>query len=928
MDGGEVTRTVLRQGTFDTDPTQTLVDSKGTVKRGSIELPNIDEKPRFGQLKSKPSELSIDSRGIDDVSHFLKTLKSTVRVSRSKSLSTRSTSTNTNTPLPSKPSHIKFDGQTQHSLNLKAVKHSRPNSQSPGRKNVLEALNRNLRIADKITSPTNTRQARETRGENLEFDRLQTIISKPNSKSPIDTREFEEVADESGSVIVVESFASRTTLVNRIPLMNAAPPIDTNMSQSQQRAGGGRVLETYESIYAERKSLLENEVSYQKRIKQLEQELYSLLRTTDDLRAENKVLRMKLDTVEEDNRELKGDRRMQRLMRDSTLSPRLDSDKFEMDSQMDKLKEQNRKLQEERRNLNKQLSPRDEISALETENVELRTGMLKLSQQMDAFEKEHEKMKEDYNKERELLKAEINKVNERLKIGSERPDGETVQLKEQIVSLQTENQKQNSELANLNEQLNKANKLVTELKQQQISLQSSITSVESEKLTELQHLKNEYDKMESECENAKASKHELESERDELLSRNKVMETQTHKLEEENKKLTEELSQKKTDTDELLKSLKNSNNDSEKELQKERQQKMKVQRQCNDLKKNLETKKVELEEMKIQMDKAESEKVKIKKDFDIFKKSCDGKESSMSELGSQLQETKETLKKEMAKQDGLLKGAGEKHKELQRLQQQEAKCKSEKDKALSELGKSNEEIASLKQKIISHTNEISSLRNEIEVLGKGEQTCSSDLDNKVKSTRQELDKSRSDNAMLTSELRIKTEACQDLSQQLYELNLRMGNINTKIKQMEFERKELLVHREKYIELDSSHRRLIEEIRHLRKLSGREDGWMTGLFDGKDITTAEYVGSIHAKKVSRRQKENKLVMKTVTQGNKASKSMTDLRQEEVETLSQKSTPSLPCLPTVEESSNSPLSCGLGYRQIHQKRMKAASKLKRQ
>jgi hypothetical protein len=58
---------------------------------------------------------------------------------------------------------------------------------------------------------------------------------------------------------------------------------------AQRKPGSERMTETYEAIYEERRTLLEAEVAYKSRIKQLEDESNQFLKTIDDLRSENKV---------------------------------------------------------------------------------------------------------------------------------------------------------------------------------------------------------------------------------------------------------------------------------------------------------------------------------------------------------------------------------------------------------------------------------------------------------------------------------------------------------------------------------------------------------------------------------------------------------------------------------------------------------------
>ncbi|XP_021374426.1 spindle pole body component 110-like [Mizuhopecten yessoensis] len=428
----------------------------------------------------------------------------------------------------------------------------------------------------------------------------------------------------------------------------------------KQEFGSERVMESYDSVYAERKTLLEAEVTYKKRITQLENEMNQFVKTVDGLRTENKTIRTTMDQLEVDNRKKESHQSQNTVV--------IDVEKDDLKRQINLLKKENKSLDDK---LNTSYERNDELKAanqtLDDENILLRNRIqdserkssgrkreksivgsnagsskdvkenlersdtelskaklteFSLRAEISALKKAEERYKKESEKlrsDKKKLEYELEKYKDAAKEDAEfAKDGATtardkMELKSHVVSLQTDNQ-------NLNEENMK-------LKAECLEQVRKIHELEKAEKTEVEGLKNENEKLKSE-------KKKLQEENNGGSGGN------TKKLEAENKALSEALSQKKIELDELMHAL---NGDRiEDEVQKVKAEKEELQKKFEESQKNVEISEKamkELEEIKL-------EKASLKQKLEVSEKKVeesDRRDEQIVELKSE----KEKLQKQL-----------------------------------------------------------------------------------------------------------------------------------------------------------------------------------------------------------------------------------------------------------------------------------------
>ncbi|CAG2192857.1 unnamed protein product [Mytilus edulis] len=324
----------------------------------------------------------------------------------------------------------------------------------------------------------------------------------------------------------------------------------------QRKPGSERMTESYESIYEERRTLLEAEGAYRKRIKQLEDEMNQFLKTIDDLRSENRALRNRIDSLE--NSENSGNKL-------------IESKHDKTEAKIENLEKERDKLTSENNDLTSKLTD----IQVKYSKVDNDLAKLRLEQNSDSskFDKKFGQLKNDLKTEqsvrkkledqntilktdKDVLKDEVaalrslNKnleaINEEFKneniTTGELPNKEKMELKSQIITLQTDNQSLNEENIKLKAEHLKQVKSIHDLEKTAKSFESSVTAVESSKMTEIHDLQNENAKLKSEIKDLKETHAD---------ANNKIK-----SLESENKVLDETLSQKKVELSELMTALK------------------------------------------------------------------------------------------------------------------------------------------------------------------------------------------------------------------------------------------------------------------------------------------------------------------------------------------------------------------------------------
>ncbi|XP_060063444.1 rootletin-like [Ylistrum balloti] len=417
-------------------------------------------------------------------------------------------------------------------------------------------------------------------------------------------------------------------------------------------SGSEGVKESYDSVYAERKTLLEAEVTYKKRITQLENEMNQFVKNIEDLRAENKTIRTTMEHMEEDKKKSGSHQSKNTVVivadEDTTnKSPSLqskdfDAENYDLKRQIKYLKKENKTLDDKVHELNKTTEELktdnqkldDEITVLrnrlrdlerpsgerkEKSNVSssesLRAEISVLKAAEERRKKETEQLLSDKNK----LEYELEKFKDAAKEDAEvSTDGATtardkMELKSHVVSLQTDNQ-------NLNEENMK-------LKAECLDQVKKIHELEKAEKTEVEKWKNENEELKREIKKFQEKK-------------GGVPGGNTEKLQAENKALSEALSQKKMELDELMHAL---NGDRiEDEVQKVKAEKEQLQKELEE-----SQRKVEISEKVVkELEEIKTEKVSLQQKLEISEKKIVESNDRNDEI-NELKSEKEKLQKQL-----------------------------------------------------------------------------------------------------------------------------------------------------------------------------------------------------------------------------------------------------------------------------------------
>ena len=489
--------------------------------------------------------------------------------------------------------------------------------------------------------------------------------------------------------------------------------------------------ESYETVYAERNTLLKAEIAYKRRIKQLEDEANDFLKHINQLTDENTRLHARVDALE------------------------------------GKLSVDRVSLQQERG---------------------------------------------DYD--------------------NQKSDNQMSELKAQIIKLQTENQTANEELIKVKAELLSESRKLHALEKEKNSLAGSVTAVESEKLDQINSLQTDHSKLKKEN---KVQKEKIEE-----------LEKKVESLEFENNTLSESLAQKKTELDELIGVMKDENKfDNEIKDLKNRVMKLEKEKKDMELKFNSEKRKLEEEvsETKSKFEKSNTELTELKsKTNELTSKNkqlstsnktltstCDSQKGEIEKLKSEIERLKreladlqkqlDDLKRETETATTSLKGTNTKlettNKELQSIV-------SEKEEQISKMIAIADNLRTEKdteKQDFEHEKE--KFKTEIDRLKVFEKHIGN-MEKQLKMFVEKFEESEKQKAQLSDQLEDKEYAISALEKQIFEFNLKTDTLTKRISQLDREKRDIEnekrdweVKRDKINDIESSNKRLMEENRRLR-----------------------------------------------------------------------------------------------------------------
>ncbi|XP_052791321.1 myosin-9-like [Mya arenaria] len=406
------------------------------------------------------------------------------------------------------------------------------------------------------------------------------------------------------------------------------------------------------------------------------------------------------------------------------------------------------------------------------------------------------------------------------------------QLKEQIVELQSDNQKSNDENKRLRRESDENNKIILALEAEKTTLTKNSNASVSEKQNNMHDLNNEQ----------KQTNKALKEYKAKALS----MEKKVDALEYENKTLSDSLAQKKNELDEMLGVMRDENKfDNEikdlkaqvLKLNKEKRElemvKNKENRLLNekiqDTKTELDNKTTEYDEMKIKFDQMEKENKKIKSELGPTKREVERLRQEIDRLKAENEQLRKELDETRVKHGNLLSETKSANKDiieaknnLETFNKDLQSIVSDKESQISKL---IHQLDSMKE---DRDNERKALKVEKEKLISESQKVeqyqieNKKLDSDLKHVMEKLDESKLKEKHLNLQLEDRDFKVSSVEQQVFELNVkldnhskRMNDLDREKREMEKEKREWDVKKDKIDDIEASNRRLIEENKRLR-----------------------------------------------------------------------------------------------------------------
>lgn len=533
----------------------------------------------------------------------------------------------------------------------------------------------------------------------------------------------------------------------------SAKMANTGSVRSDVRRG-----ESYDAIYAERNTLLKAEMAYKRRIKQLEDEANSFLKTIEELTAENNRMQSRLEIMESElknSRDNNTDERLLNLQQENEVlkkqvkelenaSKSVSNTKESTEgsaNQLTELKAQVVKLQTENQNVNEQLikvkaellSESRKLHAMEKEKKSLANSVTAVeSEKLDKIQdlqKDHSKMK----KENQAQKDKIDELEKKLDV----LEFENKTLSESL----TQKKSELEELLGVMKDENKFDNEIKDLKNLVIKLEKDKKEMELKTNVERRKLQDELEETTSKYEKSKSESDELKSNNDDLVSKNK-------KFVSENKSLT-------------------STRDSQKK---------------------------EIEELKKEIERLKNELVDIQKELDGLKTETENAAINLKDANIKLKDTNIELQSVVSDKEG----------QISKLIAQIDNLRTEKDAEKHEFDHEKETLTSEIDRLKIFEKHINTMEREL------------------KHFVEKLEQSENRKEQLLNELEDKDDKISALEKQIFELNMKIDSLTKRISQLDRDKREVEndkreweVKRDKINDIEASNKRLMEENRRLR-----------------------------------------------------------------------------------------------------------------
>ena len=699
-------------------------------------------------------------------------------------------------------------------------------------------------------------------------------------KTPESAKQSENIVDKKEVVNSIDQKSEqpkpkldKDQVQSNIPSPKTALDIDLTKDIENME---GRNGESYETVYAERNTLLKAEIAYKRRIKQLEDEANDFLKHINQLTTENKRLHARVDALEG------------------------------------------------------KVSTADNASA----------DKISLQQERGDYEG----------------KSSDNQISE---------------LKAQIIRLQTENQTANEELIKLKAELLSESRKLHALEKEKKSLASSVTAVESEKLDEIKDLQKDHSKLKKEN---KVHKDKIEE-----------LEKKVESLEFENNTLSESLAQKKTELDELMGVMKDENKfDNEIKNLKNRVMKLEKEKKDMELKFNSEKRKLEeeLNETKSKFEKSNTELTELKSKTNELTSKNKQLSTSNKTLTSTCDSQKEEIEKLKEEIERLKRELADLQKQLDELKRETENTATNLKDTITKLEITNKELQAIvleKEEQISKMiaiadnlrtekdtekhdfeHEKEKFTTEIDRLKVFEKHMSN-MEMQLKTFVEKFEESEKQKAQLSDQLEDKEYTISALEKQIFEFNLktdtltkRIGQIDRDKREIENEKRDWEVKRDKINDIESSNKRLMEENRRLRgsledkhvidhrsrseKIPRGREAWVEEAIPIASLQKAVYVENKQGKKKVQinpepvvQKRRMPFTRSSPVKASKAPLPKKDLRTnlspsrslEDVRRSPLSPTDSSPSLPELQKDGRLTYGYTPGYSQIHRNRVKAAA-----
>lgn len=596
---------------------------------------------------------------------------------------------------------------------------------------------------------TETSNAVSTKSKQQLVNQITTV-----NVSELEIETVKQLSDRTGSVSKEKLDLNAVKIAQEPTISNeSAKMANTGSVRSDIRRG-----ESYDAIYAERNTLLKAEMAYKRRIKQLEDEANSFLKTIEELTAENNRMQSRLEILESELKNSRDDNMDERSLSLQQENEVLKKQVKELENaskvvsntkesndgsanQMTELKAQVVKLQTENQNVNEELikvkaellSESRKLHAMEKEKKSLANSVTAVeSEKLDKIQdlqKDHSKMK----KENQAQKDKIDELEKKLNV----LEFENKTLSESL----TQKKSELEELLGVMKDENKFDNEIKDLKNLVIKLEKDKKEMELKNNVERRKLQEELDETTSKYEKSKSEADELQIKNDDIVSKNKKFVT-------ENKSLTS----------------------------------------------TRESQKKEIDELKKEIERLKKELVEIQKELDGLKHETENAATNLKDANTKLEDTNKELQSVVSDKEG----------QISKLIAQIDNLRTEKDAEKQEFGHEKETLTSEIDRLKIFERHINTMEREL------------------KHFVEKLEQSENRKEQLLNELEDKDDKISALEKQIFELNMKIDSLTKRISQLDRDKREVEndkreweVKRDKINDIEASNKRLMEENRRLR-----------------------------------------------------------------------------------------------------------------